>query len=146
MQYTRQELVTHTHTYIYQIIMQYCVYTYVRTYVHAYNIIYIRMYHDCHVHIRYRSIITSLLHASPRVSPRVVRVEGAKIYRGKVRFPVTGRGFSTRRLVAFPRNESWNFHETSYRGIFTRPVVVALKSQWLVKAFTIRNLFTIELF
>ena len=114
--------------------------------------------------IRYLSIITSLLHASPRVSPRVVRVEGAKIYRGKVRFHVTGRDFSTWRLVAFhdtwhfhetthvafPRNESWNFHETSYRGIshgiFTRPVVVALKSQWLVKAFTIRNLFTIELF
>ena len=54
------------------------------------------------------------------------------------------------RHVAFPRNESWNFHETIYRGIsrgiFTRPVVVALKSQWLVKAFTTRNLFTIELF
>ena len=54
------------------------------------------------------------------------------------------------RHVAFPLNESWNFHESSYRGIshgiFMRPVVVALKSQWLVKAFTIRNLFTIELF
>ena len=63
-------------------------------------------------------------------------------------FHAKTRGIS--RHVAFPRNESWNFHETSYRGIsrgiFTRPVVVALKSQWLVKAFTIRNLFTIELF
>ena len=122
-------------------------------------------------HLRYRSIITSLLHASPHVSPRAVHVESAKSYRGKLHFHVTGRGFSTRRLVAFhdtwhfhettrgistrrhvafPRNESWNFHETSYhgisRGIFTRPVVVTLKSQWLVKAFTIRNLFTIELF
>ena len=62
-------------------------------------------------------------------------------------FHAKTRGIS--RHVAFPRNESWNFHETSYRGIsrgiFTRPVVVALKSQWLVKAFTIRNLFTIEL-
>ena len=48
--------------------------------------------------LRYRSIITSLLHASPHV----VRVKGAKIYRGKVLFHVTGRGFSTRRLVAFP--------------------------------------------
>ena len=104
--------------------------------------------------LRYRSIITSLLHASPRVLPRTVRMEGAKIYRGKVRFHVTGRGFSTRRLVAY--HETWHFHETirgistkrvvefprdSYRGIsrgiFTRPVVVALKSQWLVKAFTI---------
>ena len=65
-------------------------------------------------------------------------------------FHAKTRGISTRRHVAFPRNESWNFHETSYcgilRGIFTRPVVMALKSQWLVKAFTIRNLFTIELF
>ena len=63
-------------------------------------------------------------------------------------FHAKTRGIS--RHVAFPRNESGNFHETSYRGIsrgiFTRPVVVALKSQWLVKAFTIRNLFTIELF
>ena len=63
-------------------------------------------------------------------------------------FHAKTRGIS--RHVAFPRNESWNFHETSYRGIsrgiFTRPVVVALKSQWLVKAFTIRNLFTVELF
>ena len=123
------------------------------------------------VNVRYRSIITSLLHASPCVSPRVVRVESAKSYRGKLRFHVTGCGFSTRRpvtfhdtwhfhettrgistkrVVEFPRIESWNFHETSYRGIsrgiFTRPVVVVLKSQWLVKAFTIRNLFTIELF
>ena len=71
--------------------------------------------------LRYRSIITSLLHASPRVSPRVVRVEGAKIYRGKVRFHVTGRGFSTRRLVAF--HDTWRFHERS-RGISTRPVTV----------------------
>ena len=63
-------------------------------------------------------------------------------------FHAKTRGIS--RHVAFPRNELWNFHETSYRaisrGIFTRPVVVELKSQWLVKAFTIRNLFTIELF
>ena len=63
-------------------------------------------------------------------------------------FHAKTRGIS--RHVAFPRNESWNFHETSYRGIsrgiFTRPVAVALKSQWLIKAFTIRNLFTIELF
>ena len=81
-------------------------------------------------HIRYRSIITSLLHASPRA----VHVESAKSYRGKLRFHVTGRGFSTRRLVAF--HDTWHFHETS-REIFTRPIVVALKSQWLVKAFTI---------
>ena len=67
--------------------------------------------------LRYRSIITSLLHASPRV----VRVEGAKIYRGKVRFHMTGRGFSTQRLVAF--HDTWHFHETS-RGISTRPVTV----------------------
>ena len=63
-------------------------------------------------------------------------------------FHAKTRGIS--RHVAFPRNKSWNFHETSYRGIsrgiFTRPVVVSLKSQWLIKAFTIRNLFTIELF
>ena len=59
-------------------------------------------------------------------------------------FHAKTRGISLH--VAFPRNESWNFHETSYRGIFTRPVVVALKSRWLVKAFTIRNLFKIELF
>ena len=56
-------------------------------------------------------------------------------------FHAKTRGIS--RHVAFPRNESWNFHETSYRGIsrgiFTRPVIVALKSQWLVKAFAIRN-------
>ena len=45
--------------------------------------------------LRYRSIITSLLHASPRVLPRTVCVEGAKIYRGKVHFHVMGRGFST---------------------------------------------------
>ena len=99
-------------------------------------------------YIWYRSIITLLLHTSPCVAPRAVRVESAKSYRGKLRFHVTGRGFSTRRLVAF--HDTWHFHETSYRGIssgiFTRPVVVALKSQWLVKAFTVRNLFTIELF
>ena len=62
-------------------------------------------------------------------------------------FHVKTRGIS--RHVAFLQNESWNFHETSYRGIsrgiFMRPLVMALKSQWLVKAFTIRNLFTIEL-
>ena len=59
-------------------------------------------------------------------------------------FHAKTRGIS--RHVAFPRDESWNFHETSSRGIFTRPVVVVLKSQWLVKAFTVRNLFTIEIF
>ena len=68
--------------------------------------------------------------------------DGPWLFHGKT------RGISRR--VAFPRDDAWNFHETSYRGIsrgiFTRPVVVALKSQWLVKAFTIRNLFTIELF
>ena len=72
------------------------------------------------MHLRYRSIITSLLHASPRVLPRTVRVEGAKIYRGKVRFHVTGRGFSTRRLVAY--HDTWHFHET-IRGISTKQVV-----------------------
>ena len=75
------------------------------------------------MHIRYCSIITSLLHASPCVSPCVVRVESAKSYRGKLRFHVTGRGFSTRRLVAFPRDDTWHFHETS-RGISTIPVTV----------------------
>ena len=58
-------------------------------------------------------------------------------------FHVNTRGIS--RHVEFPRDDTWHFHEMS-RGISTRPVVVALKSQWLVKAFTIRNLFTIELF
>ena len=71
--------------------------------------------------IRYRSIITSLLHASPRVSTRAVRVERAKSYRGKLRFHVTGRGFSTQRLVAF--HDTWHFHETSH-GISMRPVTV----------------------
>ena len=75
---------------------------------------------DDDVELRYRSIITSLLHASPRVSPRVVRVEGAKIYRGKVRFHVTGHGFSTRRLVAF--HDMWHFHDTT-RGISTKRVM-----------------------
>ena len=80
------------------------------------------MYLNCKVYstLRYRSIITSLLHASPRMSPRVVRVEGAKIYRGKVCFHVTGRGFSTQRLVAF--HDTWHFHETT-RGISTKRVV-----------------------
>ena len=55
------------------------------------------------------------------MSPRVVRVEGGKIYRGKVRFHVTGRGFSTRKLVAF--HDTWHFHEMS-RGISTKPVTV----------------------
>ena len=73
-----------------------------------------------YTNIRYRSIITSLLHASPRVSPRVVRVEGAKIYCGKVCFHVTGRGFSTRRLVAF--HNTWHFHEMT-RGISTKRVM-----------------------
>ena len=68
----------------------------------------------------YRSIITSLLHASPRVSPRAVRVESAKSYRGKLRFHMTGRGFSTRRLVTF--HETWHFRETT-RGISTKRVV-----------------------
>ena len=69
----------------------------------------------------YRSIITSLLHASPRVIPHAVHVESAKGYRGKLHFHVTGRGFSTRRLMAF--HDTWYFHETS-RGISTRPVAV----------------------
>ena len=47
------------------------------------------------IYIWYRSIITSLLHASPRMAPRAVHVESAKSYRGKLRFHVTGRGFST---------------------------------------------------
>ena len=71
-------------------------------------------------YIRYCSIITSLLHASPLVSPRAVRVESAKSYRGKLRFHVTGRDFSTRRLVAF--HDTWHFHETT-RGISTKRVV-----------------------
>ena len=83
----------------------------------------LRRYHQ----VRYRSIITSLLHASPRVSPRVVRVEGPKIYRGKVHFHVTGRGFSTQRLVAF--HDTWHFHETS-RGISTRPVTVESRVEY----------------
>ena len=94
-------------------------------------------------YVRYRSIITSFLHASPRVMPRVFRVESAKIYRGNLNFHVTGRGFSTRGLVALhdmwhfherthgsstrqivevPRDESWHFHETN-RGISTRRIV-----------------------
>ena len=73
------------------------------------------------VYIQYRSIITSLLHVSPRVAPRAARVESTKSYRGKLRFHVTGRGFSTRRLVAF--HDMWHFHETT-RGISTRPVIV----------------------
>ena len=152
------------------------------------------------MHIQYRSIITSFLHASPRVMPRVFRVESAKIYRGNLNFHVTGRGFSTRglvalhdtwhfherthtsstrrivgsstrRIMAFPRDESWNFHETS-RGIYiqrsgkptrnfdvvTRVLVQSrslcnasvgarhtVNSPWLVTAFTVRNLFTIKL-
>ena len=98
-------------------------------------------------HLRYRSIITSFLHASPRGMPRVFHVESAKIYRGNLNFHVTGRGFSTRglvalhdtwhfherthasstrrivegstrRIMAFPRDESWNFHEMS-RGVYS---------------------------
>ena len=80
-----------------------------------------------HLNLRYRSIITSLLHSSPHVSPRVVRVEGTKIYHGKVRFHVTGRGFSTQRLVAF--HDTWHFHETS-RGISTRPVTVESRVEY----------------
>ena len=94
-------------------------------------------------------------HVSTRVTTRGSRGKCQKLP-WKASFPrdvpwlfhAKTRGIS--RHVAFPRNESWNFHETSYRGIshgiFTRPLVVALKSQWLVKAFTTRNLFTIELF
>ena len=70
--------------------------------------------------LRYHSIITSHLHASPRMSPRVVRVESAKSYRGKLHFHVTGCGFSMRRLVAF--HDTWHFHETT-RGISTKRVV-----------------------
>ena len=138
--------------------------------------------------LRYRSIITSFLH----VMLRVFRVEIAKIYRGNLNFHVTGRGFSmrglvalhdtwhfhertlassARRIMAFPRDESWNFHETS-RGVYiqrsgnstrnfdvvTRVLVQSrslrnasvgarhtVNSPWLVTAFTVRNLFTIEL-
>ena len=95
------------------------------------------------LYIRYRSIITSFLHASPCVMPRVFRVDSAKIYRGNLNFHVMGRGFSTRGLVALhdtwqfherthasstrrivevPRDESWHFHETN-RGISTKWVV-----------------------
>ena len=132
--------------------------------------------------------------------PRVFRVEGAKIYRGNLNFHVTGRGFSTRGLVALhdtwdfherthansmrrivevPRDESWHFHETNRRNfhemsrgvymqrsgkptrnfdVVTRVVVQSrslcnasvgarhtVNSPWLVTAFTVRNLFTIEL-
>ena len=123
---------------------------------------------------------------------RVFRVESAKIYRGNLNFHVTGRGFSTRGLVAlhdtwhfherthasstrrimgFPRDESWNFHEMSCGvhmqrsgkptrnfDVVTRVVVQSrslcnasvgarhmVNSPWLVTAFTVRNLFTIEL-
>ena len=93
-----------------------------------------------HYYVRYRSIITSFLHSSPHVIPRVFHVESAKIYRGNLNFHVTGRGFSTRGLVALhdtwhfherthasstrrivevPRDESWHFHETN-RGISTK--------------------------
>ena len=41
-------------------------------------------------------------------------------YCGKLCFHVTGRGFSTRRLVAF--HDTWHFHETTH-GISTRQVV-----------------------
>ena len=89
-------------------------------------------------YIRYRSIITSFLHASPRVMPRVFRVESAKIYLGNLNFHVTGHGFSmrglvalhdtwnfherthassTRRIVAFPRDKLWNFHKMT-RGVY----------------------------
>ena len=79
-------------------------------------------------YIRYRSIITSLLHASPRVAPREVHVESAKLP-WKALFPRHGpwlfhaktRGIS--RHVAFPRDDTWHFHETSH-GISTRPVTV----------------------
>ena len=141
--------------------------------------------------VRYRSIITSFLHASPRVMPRVFRMESAKIYRGNLNFHMTGRGFSTRglvalhdtwhfherthasstnrgsstrRIMAFPQDESWNFHEMS-RGVYmqrlgkptrnfdvvTRVVVHSrslcnasvgarhmVNSPWLVTAFTYR--------
>ena len=69
--------------------------------------------------IQYCTIIASLLHASPRVSPHAVHVESAKSYCGKLRFHVTGRGFSTRRLVAF--HDMWHFHETTH-GISTKRV------------------------
>ena len=142
--------------------------------------------------IRYRSIITSFLHASPRVMPCVFHVEGAKIYRGNHNFHVTGHDFSTRGLVALhdtwhfherthasstrqivevPRDESWNFHEMSCSvymqrsgkptrnfDVVTRVVVQSrslcnasvgarhtVNSPWLVTAFTVQNLFTIEL-
>ena len=143
--------------------------------------------HTGHLDIWYRSIITSFLHASPRVMPRVFRVEGAKIYCGNLNFHVTGRGFSTRGLVALhdtwhfherthasstirivevPRDESWNLSRGIYMQRSGKPtrnfdavirVVVhsslckasvgerhKVNSLWLVTAFTVRNLFTIE--
>ena len=54
-------------------------------------------------------------------APRGVRVESAKSYRGKLRFHVTGHGFSMQRLVEF--HDKWHFHDTT-RGISTTPVAM----------------------
>ena len=72
--------------------------------------------------IWYRSIITSHLHASPRVMPRMFRVESAKIYCGNLNFHVTGRGFSTRGLVAL--HDTWHFHERTHASSKRRIVEV----------------------
>ena len=80
------------------------------------------------VNLRYRSIITSFLHASPRVMPRVFRVEGAKIYRGNLNFHVTGRGFSTRGLVAL--HDTWHFHERTHANSMRRIVEIPRDELW----------------
>ena len=87
-----------------------------------------RHVHIAIMHIRYRSIITSFLHASPRVMPRVFRVESAKIYRGNLNFHVTGRGFSTRGLVAL--HDTWHFHERTHASSTRRIVELPRDESW----------------
>ena len=74
------------------------------------------------VNLQYRSIITSFLHASPRMMPRVFRVEGAKIYHGNLNFHVTGRGFSMQGLMAL--HDTCNFHERTHANSTRRIVEI----------------------
>ena len=60
--------------------------------------------------------------------PRVFRVEGAQIYRGNLNFHVTGRGFSTRGLVAL--HDTWHFHERTHASSTRRIVEVPRDESW----------------
>ena len=105
------------------------------------------------------------------VTGRGVSMRGLVALHDTWHFHKSTHASSTRRIVEVPRDESWNFHEMS-RGVYmqrsgkptrnfdvvTRVVVQSrslcnasvgaqhtVNSPWLVTAFTVRNLFTIEL-